>query len=215
MEKAEAKAAVETTTMLKTTVITVRPNLQLEFPYLIFWRKKYLVALLTQNKPKAITNPEIKIPDRPTPILVEAKIPEAAIKIQEIKDLSEIPNTTTEAVEVKEELLQEVAEAELTTEIVIEISTETSGILIEKMMEMSGISTEIDRQDSKMEVMINLGNNALLANNTHSLQVNVEVVLVGLEAAKIELPAIEILANGLIQLTTSPNSNVPITTPRP
>lgn len=215
MEKAEAKAAVETTTMLKTTVITVRPNLQLEFPYLIFWRKKYLVALLTQNKPKAITNPEIKIPDRPTPILVEAKIPEAAIKIQEIKDLSEIPNTTTEAVEVKEELLQEVAEAELMTEIVIEISTETSGILIEKMMEMSGISTEIDRQDSKMEVMINLGNNALLANNTHSLQVNVEVVLVGLEAAKIELPAIEILANGLIQLTTSPNSNVPITTPRP
>ena len=215
MEKAEAKAAVETTTMLKTTVITVRPNLQLEFPYLIFWRKKYLVALLTQSKPKAITNPEIKIPDRPTPIHVEAKIPEAAIKIQEIKDLSEIPNTTTEAVEVKEELLQEVAEAELTTEIVIEISTETSGILIEKMMEMSGISTEIDRQDSKMEVMINLGNNALLANNTHSLQVNVEVVLVGLEAAKIELPAIEILANGLIQLTTSPNSNVPITTPRP
>lgn len=215
MEKAEAKAAVETTTMLKTTVITVRPNLQLEFPYLIFWRKKYLVALLTQSKPKAITNPEIKIPDRPTPILVEAKIPEAAIKIQEIKDLSEIPNTTTEAVEVKEELLQEVAEAELMTEIVIEISTETSGILIEKMMEMSGISTEIDRQDSKMEVMINLGNNALLANNTHSLQVNVEVVLVGLEAAKIELPAIEILANGLIQLTTSPNSNVPITTPRP
>lgn len=198
----EAVVAAVMVMMLKTTVISVKPNLRPAFPCSIFWRRKYPVAL----------QPRLRPPIRTTTLISETAITheaEAPNKNQAVMNADQaveaVSNETASAKNsIKANLKGTVTAAKVDVEaVVIKINVIKAKEEVQKVRLPQAAEAKIGRHvnNSQMAKTKEMVVEAVENNESH-LVVDAEV--------RNAPPVIEISVNGATAPTTSHNSSVAI-----